>query len=66
MPPKGDRSGGGVFFLSFDGFWFFDRIYFYGSDKPVHISYSVNYKKEIIVMNKFKNRLVPKKIKFNL
>lgn len=42
----------------------FDRIYFYGSEKPLHISYGPENKKQIIHMKEYKkNKRVPQVIK---
>ena len=42
----------------------FDRIYFYGSEKPLHISYGPENKKQIILMKEYKkNKRVPQVIK---
>jgi len=42
----------------------FDRMYFYGSNKPIHLSYGPDNKKQLVHMIKLKNgRLMPKVIK---
>ena len=41
----------------------FDRLYYYGYDRPLHISYGDNNKKEIVLMVFRKKRVVPKVIK---
>ncbi|SHK65367.1 DNA phosphorothioation-associated putative methyltransferase [Marinobacter antarcticus] len=40
----------------------FDRLYLYGSDKPIHISYNFNNVKQVSLMKKVKSRknLIPK------
>ena len=39
----------------------FDRLYFYGPDKPIHVSYGPNHDRQIVLMKKAKNgRLVPR------
>lgn len=41
----------------------FDRIYIYGPHRPIHISYSQNPKREMIIMEETKTgRLVPRKV----
>lgn len=38
----------------------FDRLYFYGDDKPLHVSYGPEHKREIVLMKRGKGgRLVP-------
>lgn len=41
----------------------FDRLYFYGEDRPIHVSYGPGHKKQIIKMMPYKNRKVPRVIK---
>jgi hypothetical protein len=39
----------------------FDRLYFYGNNKPLHISYGPNQKKQIILMREYEpNKRVPR------
>ncbi len=41
----------------------FDRLYYYGDDKPVHVSYGPEKKGEIVTMTAInKGRLMPKKV----
>lgn len=41
----------------------FDRLYFYGSDKPIHVSYGPEYSRNIVIMQIRKNgKKVPKNI----
>lgn len=43
----------------------FDRLYFYGSDRPIHVSYGPENKREIIEMVlKEDGRRVPRKLRF--
>jgi hypothetical protein len=42
----------------------FDRLYFYGADRPIHVSYGPNHKREVVLMMpKEGSRAVPKVIK---
>lgn len=42
----------------------FDRLYFYGDDKPLHVSYGPEHKREIVLMKRGKgDRLVPTVVK---
>ncbi|MFK5985391.1 MAG: DNA phosphorothioation-associated putative methyltransferase, partial [Pseudomonadota bacterium] len=41
----------------------FDRLYFYGKDKPIHVSIAPEHKGEIVVMKQGKLRLIPLVIK---
>ncbi len=41
----------------------FDRLYFYGKDKPVHVSMGPEQKKEIVLMRQGKTQLIPSVIK---
>lgn len=42
----------------------FDRLYFYGDDKPLHVSYGPENKREIVLMKRSeKGRLVPTVVK---
>ena len=42
----------------------FDRLYFYGDNKPIHLSYGLEHKKQIVIMNKGPSgRLIPKVVK---
>jgi hypothetical protein len=39
----------------------FDRLYFYGEDQPIHVSYGPNHDKQVIRMTLGKSgRLVPR------
>jgi len=45
----------------------FDRLYFYGADKPVHVSYGPENNREIVIMKTSKdNMLIPKVVKSEL
>lgn len=42
----------------------FDRLYFYGRDRPIHVSYGPEHKRELFEMTTFANgRLMPKRMK---
>jgi len=42
----------------------FDRLYYYGSTKPIHVSYGPEDNREVVIMSSIKNdRLIPKVIK---
>lgn len=41
----------------------FDRLYFYESDRPIHVSIGPENKKLIVKMTKYNNRKVPKVVK---
>ena len=42
----------------------FDRLYFYGEDRPIHVSIGPENKKQIILMRKYDNKkYIPKVIK---
>ena len=42
----------------------FDRLYFYGDARPVHVSYGLESKREIVIMRKNREgRLIPKVMK---
>ena len=43
----------------------FDRLYYYGAERPLHISYSNNNLSKIILMRFRKVRVVPQVIKTN-
>lgn len=44
----------------------FDRLYFYGDDRPLHVSYGPENKREIVLMKaKQTSRLVPEIVKFD-
>ena len=44
----------------------FDRIYYYGDNLPIHVSYGPDHSKQIVVMNKGKSgKLLPKVVKPN-
>ncbi|MFK5892106.1 MAG: DNA phosphorothioation-associated putative methyltransferase [Pseudomonadota bacterium] len=43
----------------------FDRLYFYGKDKPIHVSIGPDKKGEIVLMKQGKVRLIPSVIKKN-
>ncbi|MBF0266947.1 MAG: peptidase M15 [Gammaproteobacteria bacterium] len=43
----------------------FDRLYFYGDDKPIHVSYGPENKQEIVFMKEGKDRLIPSVIKID-
>ena len=41
----------------------FDRIYFYGDDKPIHVSHGPDNSRQIVIMREFKkNKKIPKLI----
>jgi len=41
----------------------FDRLYFYGKDKPIHTSIGPEQKSEIVIMKPGKVRLIPSVVK---
>jgi hypothetical protein len=41
----------------------FDRLYFYGENKPIHVSYGPNHQQQIIKMIPYKDRKVPRIVK---
>ena len=41
----------------------FDRLYFYGEDRPIHVSYGPDHKKQIIKMMPYGDRKIPKILK---
>lgn len=44
----------------------FDRLYFYGDNRPVHVSYGPDNKREIVLMNaKQNNKPIPKIVKID-
>jgi len=40
----------------------FDRLYFYGSDRPIHVSYGPEHNRQIVVMKLRRERVVPQLI----
>ena len=39
----------------------FDRVYFYGGDRPIHVSYGLNHDRQIVIMKpSIDGRLVPR------
>ena len=40
----------------------FDRIYYYGSDNPIHVSINDNTKGSIVLMTRIENRRMPRRI----
>jgi hypothetical protein len=38
----------------------FDRLYFYGDERPIHVSVGPDNKKQIVKMLKINNKLIPK------
>jgi hypothetical protein len=42
----------------------FDRLYFYGDDKPIHVSFGPEHARRIVIMTPSKNndRLIPRNI----
>ncbi|MBT8123627.1 MAG: DNA phosphorothioation-associated putative methyltransferase, partial [Gammaproteobacteria bacterium] len=45
----------------------FDRLYYYGSDKPIHLSFGPESSGEVVIMRAMKNgKLMPKRIRTDL
>lgn len=40
----------------------FDRLYYYGDDKPIHISIGPESSSQIVWLNTINNRRIPKKL----
>lgn len=38
----------------------FDRLYYYGDDRPIHVSYGPDHKRQLIKMMPYKDRKIPK------
>lgn len=38
----------------------FDRLYYYGDDRPIHVSYGPDHKRQLIRMMPYKDRKIPK------
>ena len=41
----------------------FDRLYFYGENRPIHVSYGPDHKQQIIKMIPYQDRKIPKIVK---
>jgi hypothetical protein len=40
----------------------FDRLYFYGDNRPVHVSVNTETSSQIVIMKKMKTRVVPQRM----
>ncbi|MBP8134145.1 MAG: hypothetical protein KAY13_07730, partial [Zoogloea sp.] len=43
----------------------FDRMYVYGPDRPIHLSYGPSHSRQVTVMMQGAKRLYPKTLKLN-
>ena len=42
----------------------FDRLYFYGGEKPIHVSYNINNLGKVVLLKKINgsNRMIPRQL----